>query len=303
VAYQYVQALENAEDVAAATGPLDHDVTCRFCGYNLRGLMREGQCPECGSAIVRSLAPDWLRFSNPDWLGRIGLGASLLRLAALVGAAYYAIYALLWFARYGPPPILWAWEALSGIAVVANLLAAVGAVYLAAAEPSKGDIPAHAKLRRWIRILAAAPVVAAAAVVIGWGGWWISTPLRYGLGWVSVVAATAGFIGSLLQFTLVCAIAPRIPSIMIELRARRIRRWYAVTHGLYLALVLLPSGTMAFGGGSLRAPVCCFILDAIPMALVGLASFSFYSRLRWRVVEERRIAIRLWSEEGSLHSG
>lgn len=38
----------------APTG-LDHDLTCVTCGYNLRGLRRDGRCPECGGTIARSI--------------------------------------------------------------------------------------------------------------------------------------------------------------------------------------------------------------------------------------------------------
>jgi hypothetical protein len=28
------------------------DTSCRRCGYNLRGLHRDGRCPECGTAMA-----------------------------------------------------------------------------------------------------------------------------------------------------------------------------------------------------------------------------------------------------------
>jgi hypothetical protein len=59
---------------------LDEDVLCATCGYDLRGLPADGNCPECGGAIVASL----IAAANPRrvaWalalLGRSYLGSSL----------------------------------------------------------------------------------------------------------------------------------------------------------------------------------------------------------------------------------
>ena len=30
--------------------PIEQDLTCMNCGYNLRGLKRSGACPECGAS-------------------------------------------------------------------------------------------------------------------------------------------------------------------------------------------------------------------------------------------------------------
>ncbi|HTW94102.1 MAG TPA: hypothetical protein VMD30_04860, partial [Tepidisphaeraceae bacterium] len=48
----------------AATIPDDADLLCESCGYTLKGLPLEGQCPECGRPICQStgthrLAPLW----------------------------------------------------------------------------------------------------------------------------------------------------------------------------------------------------------------------------------------------------
>ncbi|NLX21944.1 MAG: hypothetical protein GXY55_09795 [Phycisphaerae bacterium] len=47
-------------------GPIDHDLSCSHCSYNLRGLLASGLCPECGQPIatavdaaVRRLTPQW----------------------------------------------------------------------------------------------------------------------------------------------------------------------------------------------------------------------------------------------------
>lgn len=40
---------------ATIESPLQEDFECIECGYNLRGLMPDGRCPECGEKIESSL--------------------------------------------------------------------------------------------------------------------------------------------------------------------------------------------------------------------------------------------------------
>jgi len=56
-------------------GVIERDLTCRSCGYNLRGLHRAGSCPECGAAVERSLCSDLIRFSDVNLIRRTLHGA------------------------------------------------------------------------------------------------------------------------------------------------------------------------------------------------------------------------------------
>ena len=42
-------------------GRLKDDFQCRTCGYNLRGLDTDGRCPECTTAVGRSVHGDLTR--------------------------------------------------------------------------------------------------------------------------------------------------------------------------------------------------------------------------------------------------
>jgi hypothetical protein len=42
------------------------DTPCSYCGYNLRGLEKDGRCPECGVAIAQSIRGDLLRITGAD---------------------------------------------------------------------------------------------------------------------------------------------------------------------------------------------------------------------------------------------
>lgn len=63
-----------AEEAAGPSKAIEDDVACRHCGYNLRTLWPDGQCPECGTAISESLRGDLLQFAEPQWLEKLHRG-------------------------------------------------------------------------------------------------------------------------------------------------------------------------------------------------------------------------------------
>ncbi len=63
----------HVSDPGAAGAPVavtagDH-VICNNCGYDLRGLPAEGNCPECGAPIAWSTRDDPLRHRPTRWIG------------------------------------------------------------------------------------------------------------------------------------------------------------------------------------------------------------------------------------------
>jgi hypothetical protein len=70
--------------------PLEEDVPCAGCGYNLRGLRPTGRCPECGClvqvSILRHRARPPRRPPDPRWAREIveGAAASLVAFGLLV---------------------------------------------------------------------------------------------------------------------------------------------------------------------------------------------------------------------------
>ena len=52
-----------------APAVVQHDIQCRYCGYNLRGLA-EARCPECGNAFD----PDDIAICKVPWLHRRRIG-------------------------------------------------------------------------------------------------------------------------------------------------------------------------------------------------------------------------------------
>jgi hypothetical protein len=72
-----------AVNVTGPDGRINQDINCIKCGYNLRTLLLEGRCPECGVAVGRSVLGDFLRYRDPEWVGTLASGMNWI-VAAIV---------------------------------------------------------------------------------------------------------------------------------------------------------------------------------------------------------------------------
>lgn len=63
------------------------DVPCKNCGFNLRGLSEDGNCPECGASIWRSLQGNLLDYSSPAYVRSLHRGLNCILIAALLNIA------------------------------------------------------------------------------------------------------------------------------------------------------------------------------------------------------------------------
>lgn len=77
-----------------AQGVLLDDRPCLKCGYSLKGLATDGVCPECGTVVARSLRGNLLKYSNPDYLARLHVGALLVELSIAAMLCLYVALAL-----------------------------------------------------------------------------------------------------------------------------------------------------------------------------------------------------------------
>ena len=85
-----------------ADGRIDQDLPCLECGYNLRTLLDDGQCPECGTSFAELARIGWLFQCDPDWLRR--LARSMIWIGVtMVCFVLYLSFDLLSFIVSRPP--------------------------------------------------------------------------------------------------------------------------------------------------------------------------------------------------------
>jgi uncharacterized repeat protein (TIGR04138 family) len=72
---------------------IDSDVPCAACGYNLRGLVFDGRCPECGLDIIHSLRP-FLKTRDAEranWLEDVSLALRKKNFRSIADAAGFTV--------------------------------------------------------------------------------------------------------------------------------------------------------------------------------------------------------------------
>lgn len=82
-------------------GQIVEDIPCERCGYDLRGLKGEGQCPECGFLIHLS-TESWrarqsrvdIAASDPRWIANVneGFALALLTFALMMLLSFGVLY-------------------------------------------------------------------------------------------------------------------------------------------------------------------------------------------------------------------
>ncbi|MFW6060398.1 MAG: hypothetical protein ACODAQ_09460 [Phycisphaeraceae bacterium] len=132
------------EPYLGADGRLTADVLCPHCQYNLRGVSPEGSCPECGAAILQSLADIQMRLRQ---CGRCIAASHRWLISALPVAGVLLVVMLLVPPQPGPPPrlvhslfhVLW-WAPTA--------LTAIGWVLFTAAVPAGSSMPRGLSMAR-----------------------------------------------------------------------------------------------------------------------------------------------------------
>jgi len=134
----------------------DVDIPCFVCRYNLRSIPWEGNCPECGSPVRRSLDGGWLHFANEKWLRRIRLGVDLAIATVALAFVLFVAWMIFLVAHMAKTQGQPEFEALFlGVFVIAAVLGAVVSIVmwlLTTPEPVPADRGANArrsKLAGW----------------------------------------------------------------------------------------------------------------------------------------------------------
>ena len=83
--------MEITDSPTTPVSALAESISCISCGYDLRGLPSDSQCPECAEPIENSLKPNLLRFADPERLTLIARGARRIGINLLLYAICHVI--------------------------------------------------------------------------------------------------------------------------------------------------------------------------------------------------------------------
>lgn len=176
----------------SSTATIIRDVSCRSCGYNLRGLVASGACPECAAAVQDSLSPDDLLHANSRWLRqvlvglRIALAGLCLPAVAIALLFLFAVMALP-HPFSGPPERI-----VLGI-FGASVLILMGGILLCTGRESRIDATANAhRVRQLTRLCAATIALLIFLSVVLYQAYWRMMPgANTAIGFVGTVLSVA----------------------------------------------------------------------------------------------------------------
>jgi len=130
---------------------------CMHCGYALRGLMAEDLCPECATAVSRSLRGDLLRFCDPTYLRGLQRGTRIVFWSIVLSVAW-AVFGDLLIEQLpklatSDASVLQALRAMNHlIGVLCSICGVLGWWMLSAPDPAKADRDDSMTARRLVRI-------------------------------------------------------------------------------------------------------------------------------------------------------
>lgn len=225
-----------------ATEPrvVDHDCLCRRCGYNLRTLLLDGQCPECGALVAGSWGTPTLLTAPRDHLVRLLVGTVLM----VVATATFGVLmlALTIAAASGLPPVPFTLSVLVIVAGAILFCSATGLVLLTRRDPRFLVDPACTSLRLSLLAALCAGLAAMSAL-----------PLDTKSSGQPLVLIPAAVILLILLFLLPAQIVGHVAHVLTQLalpRAARRVEWLFPGHP-FLLFMLLSAATTAVRGDAM----------------------------------------------------
>lgn len=132
---------------------IDSDLPCRQCGYNLRGLLASGVCPECGHAVAESARRNLLRDSDPAYAANLRVAAMVMIVGLSLSAFASALIPPTVVINYLDDP---SWRFFAFIVIVAAIFVmSAGLWKLTSIDPAVLEDRRQERLRRLVRVMVA----------------------------------------------------------------------------------------------------------------------------------------------------
>ena len=275
-------------------GDICIDVTCRRCAYNLRGLREEGHCPECGTPVGRSTRGDFLQYSDPTWVAKLGRGVHLILWCIGLSIVAYIIAIALAFAFSVP------FNIATLVVFAASLVGFWGTWLLTEPDPSQIGEDIYGTARKVVRIGLGVGLFSQVLAYLSETG--LPDPLPLIMSIIMIACGLFGIVGEFCRLYYLSKIAQRIPDQKLEKRAAFLK--WAMTIGLLFfitvpAIMALFVGTGAAPGGG---PGGVLAVLGCVSGVVGLCYLIFlliYLRMLYRFRtafrEQAALAELLWS--------
>lgn len=278
-------------------GRLAESVPCRRCGYDLRGLDPEGRCPECRTAVARSIQGDLLRLCDPKWTARLARGMLWLIIGLIAQIAWGMVGGLIGVLATGalrapvggiPPNIQTVMGvSVSGTALTA-IIQAIGVWLLTSPDPGAAETARPINARVIARYCFIAQIIAAPLMQLwttgtnlGMAGGAMPAWLSLGYGFVLLVFVLAliSLAGYAAGFVYLRQLALRVPRPSLAVQTRVVMWGFISAQGAtqlvgLLVLAFLPS-LMAAGNAPSGAALIVLPIAGIGGCLAGLASIVF----------------------------
>ncbi|MFM9996560.1 MAG: hypothetical protein ACKVU4_12265 [Phycisphaerales bacterium] len=280
------------------------DRPCLRCGYNLRGLMDTGMCPECGSPVRDSLRGNLLRYASPEYVALLERGARCVwwSIAIVLIAIVLMVLERVFMAMGGGPvPPMAGGGVLAGllglVMLVPALLSLLGWWMLAAPDPAdaRGGSGAARRVLRVCLIVSAVCFVVSFTLGAITGGPGFVPPSGVGPGGPTPLSGAAMLAGAanlvstlawLVQFyasmLYVRTLAFRFPDERIAKRAKALMWAVPISAGaavvtflVALTLARPPGG----GGGGGMAIGLVVMIPCCGIIVGGLVLFVMYVSL------------------------
>jgi len=269
------------------------DLGCRKCGYNLRTLHEDGQCPECGALVGLSTRGDLLQYSTPEWLMKLVTGLRLNVWATIASMVVSLIFSLV-VALLAPLPV-----AVTGSLNIVFIVVGIWAMWLITEPaPTETQQSSTTTIRKSLRAIAVvggvlAFIDSALSAIDEING---NVPVYLLIG-ASLLGQFVNQVGFVLCFLLFRQFSLRIPNERMARTANILKMGSAIS---LLALFIFMALVQLVG-----LPTPAIVIIGLPSVLGSLVfliwAIIFTFRLIGLIKAELRLARQHWAPpEGSI---
>jgi hypothetical protein len=281
-----------------AAGNVVVDQTCRRCGYNLRGLHRDGRCPECGSPVDLSLHGDLLRLADPNWVEKLARGSkfvlhglSTALLAAIAGGCVELVASGMRTSETTDASMLE--DVLVAVCTVVAILGLLvfyfGVWLMTSPDPTRAGEDLYATSRRLVRTTLLISI-GNEAVQFGLSSFTLPSGVDVFLGVLEAVARLAFAVGVLAHLRYLGKLALRVPDERLSKRSRFLFGAFLITPAAFLLIAIFASTATA------NHPlfVCAVVLLLVAMFMFVLMGLRLQYRVGRACREQAAKARQTW---------